>query len=55
MIDYSKLTTEQMDEAIDRFNEINFSKEERLNKEIHEYLIEFFKKNPELKPDGWEG
>ena len=55
MIDYSKLTTEQMDEAIDRFNEINLSEEERLNKEIHEYLIEFFKKNPELKPDGWEG
>ena len=55
MIDYSKLTTEQMDEAIDRFNEINLSEEERLNKEIHEFLIKYFKKNPELKPDNWEG
>ena len=55
MIDYSNLTIEQMDEAIDKFNEINLSEEERLNKEIHEFLIKYFKKNPELKPESWKG
>ena len=27
---------------------------EYVNKEIHEFLIKYFKKNPELKPDSWK-